>query len=1251
MKIEKITICNLTSIEGEQVIDFTQEPLRSASLFAITGDTGAGKSTILDAVCLALYNRAPRFDDMEQVKKEDLERQTGTAPAIQAKDVRGMFRRGCTEAYCKVVFSVPSGARYEAGWSMRQKRTGNYDRVVRTLQQLAPRKEAVPPGEIEQRIADVIGLDYAQFTRTVMLAQNSFANFLRAKRSEKSALLEKLTGTAVYGQISVKIHELAKEAEKRKEAIENVIAGIRHDYLCPEDQAALSEERTLVAAARKVVEEQQAMVAGQLKWFDDFEAATRHVADMTAAYVEANRNYMAMRAEEQRLERYDSVVAVQPLYGKIAVREKDIDSYKNSEKEVEEKIQAGREGLKAAAAVREAAAGRLLAAQNRQKLRKPVINRGHVLSGEINEAREQLKSVERQLKEAQTVLEDREKGVRTKETTLTATQKKLGELLQHKQALSVHRLMFDKFDLVKDKLSALTKETEHLRAVNRDYEELQRGMKRLKDSMAEIEKGRRAKEDQLATDKAELERHRESNAGRDGTLLQQRSSESRKRLAELLHAKTLWARISTGYEEMAEKRAELDRLEARRAQTQKDIDAKGREVDVLVETHKRLNVAFTLSQSKDIVQLRKQLKEGTACPVCGATHHPYHTETERELGELLNNLEKEFNEASAELAAKSKELDDLKAQLAQYEGRLTAERKNLLTSEKNQNDAVEEWKDYAGLDASLAGCSPMVARDARRLLIDQLIDGTKKAADEAEAELKDFNFHQEHINSLNEKISRMTAEMNEERNSLEDSRTQLKVDEAESRKLEDEKKLSDKALGTYYADLDVMVTLSGWYTLWLKNPDTVRLRLTTLHTDWLETTKNVEEQTREEQLQQESLKSETKRRDEAHHQFTQCQDNYSSKQEALNGKCAELARDFGESTPEEEEKALQDEIAVAQEAEVSARADYDGQEGNLKALQGGLENLRQQRQQAQKECKQWMDELSMWLQRFNATHPPMQLSELQSLFSGQFDWKTMRDRLDALKKELSLSVSRMDTANKALTALQGQPGKPSGEDEATRQALTAQAEELKATAKEKDERLTEINLRLLAHANSVKQVEAHRSKLEKAIADAEEWNKLDSLLGSSDGRKFRELAQSYTFDFLVEHANEQLRQFSPRYELRNIPGTLTLEIIDRDMFDEHRYVNSLSGGETFVVSLALALGLASLSGNNLAIGSLFIDEGFGNLDHDSLDLVMSALSNLENAQGRKVGVISHTDQIRAQISPQIRLVKHPGSGRSTIKIG
>ena len=124
MKIDKITLCNLTSIEGEQVVDFTAEPLRSAGLFAITGDTGSGKSTLLDAICLALYNEAPRLDDAENLTGRELEAAAGgEAPKIKAKDVRNLLRRGCREGYSVVEFSLPDGRRYEAGWHLRVKRT------------------------------------------------------------------------------------------------------------------------------------------------------------------------------------------------------------------------------------------------------------------------------------------------------------------------------------------------------------------------------------------------------------------------------------------------------------------------------------------------------------------------------------------------------------------------------------------------------------------------------------------------------------------------------------------------------------------------------------------------------------------------------------------------------------------------------------------------------------------------------------------------------------------------------------------------------------------------------------------------------------------------------------------------------------------------------------------------------------------------------------------------------------------------
>ena len=162
---------------------------------------------------------------------------------------------------------------------------------------------------------------------------------------------------------------------------------------------------------------------------------------------------------------------------------------------------------------------------------------------------------------------------------------------------------------------------------------------------------------------------------------------------------------------------------------------------------------------------------------------------------------------------------------------------------------------------------------------------------------------------------------------------------------------------------------------------------------------------------------------------------------------------------------------------------------------------------------------------------------------------------------------------------------------------------------------------------------------------SERWAKLNELAGTADGAKFRRIAQGYTLDVLLSYANVQLRQLSRRYRLERVPDTLALQVIDQDMCDEIRTVHSLSGGESFLVSLALALGLSSLSSK---VESLFIDEGFGSLDAETLRVAMDALESLRT-QGRKIGVISHVQEMTERIPVQIR-VNRAGNGRSYLEV-
>ena len=195
---------------------------------------------------------------------------------------------------------------------------------------------------------------------------------------------------------------------------------------------------------------------------------------------------------------------------------------------------------------------------------------------------------------------------------------------------------------------------------------------------------------------------------------------------------------------------------------------------------------------------------------------------------------------------------------------------------------------------------------------------------------------------------------------------------------------------------------------------------------------------------------------------------------------------------------------------------------------------------------------------------------------------------------------------------------------------------------------TELAFRLRMQTDNKAKVVGMQEELTLRRMESERWAKLNELAGSADGAKFRRIAQGYTLDLLLNYANVQLRCLTRRYRLERVPETLALQVIDRDMCDEVRTVHSLSGGESFLVSLALALGLSSLSSNRMRVESLFIDEGFGSLDAETLRVALDALESLRT-QGRKIGVISHVQEMTERIPVRIR-VSRSGNGRSHLTV-
>lgn len=171
---------------------------------------------------------------------------------------------------------------------------------------------------------------------------------------------------------------------------------------------------------------------------------------------------------------------------------------------------------------------------------------------------------------------------------------------------------------------------------------------------------------------------------------------------------------------------------------------------------------------------------------------------------------------------------------------------------------------------------------------------------------------------------------------------------------------------------------------------------------------------------------------------------------------------------------------------------------------------------------------------------------------------------------------------------------------------------------------------------------------EKKKADYQKWSRMNQLIGDSTGNKFRKIAQSYVLSSLIHSANSYMKTLTDRYTLKVTPGTFVISIEDAYQGYVTRAASTISGGESFLVSLALALALSDI-GQQLAVDTLFIDEGFGTLSGEPLQNAVNTLRSLHTKSGRHVGIISHVEELKERIPVQIQVVKQ-GEGRSKIVI-
>jgi exonuclease SbcC len=432
------------------------------------------------------------------------------------------------------------------------------------------------------------------------------------------------------------------------------------------------------------------------------------------------------------------------------------------------------------------------------------------------------------------------------------------------------------------------------------------------------------------------------------------------------------------------------------------------------------------------------------------------------------------------------------------------------------------------------------------------------------------------------------------------------------------KKLFDNA-----ALKDYLTTQTG---LWNSNTD----KLTTVREETSRLHLNLENEKNKQKEHLENLNG--KKEKLAVHRATEEQ-LLQERSKALHGKPADAAEQYFI----DRQKEISEKLKTATENKNSLTAKRESLNGILSQIKKNITQSDEKRETLRHEVSRWIKDTG------NIT-----CEQLTELLSKDSAWiQREKQALKTLAETETAAGATLAERRKNMEQHSRNESKPGDENE-TKEHLQKSLAEKNAPVENLNRRITEIGVLLSSDAKAKEQIKSLSEELKAKSKLSEDWKKLNLLLGSASGNKFKEIAQGYTLETLLSYANKHLQELSPRYRLQRIPDTLALQVIDTDMLNEVRTVHSLSGGESFLISLALALGLSSLSSNRMKVESLFIDEGFGSLDSETLRTAMDALEHL-HTQGRKIGVISHVAEMTERINVRINIIR-TSSGKSQIEI-
>ncbi len=1255
MKILTLRLKNLNSLKGEWRIDFTASPFADNGLFAITGPTGAGKTTLLDAICLALYHETPRLGTITNSSNE-------------------IMSRGTSDCLAEVEFEV-KGQRYRAFWSMH--RAGN--RIDGLLQPATVELADVKTGKVlanqirlkSDLVTHLTGLNFERFTKSMLLSQGAFAAFLNAKENERAALLEQLTGTEIYAQISQRIHE---RYSTEKQELNLLHQQIQHIELLSEEQKSqfdktLNEYKVAIAEA----EVHSKNLTQQLNWYQQKHELTGQRDSAQQHFEQAIKSEQESANDLNRLTRSEPAEALRTPWSLLQASELKLVELQTEY----EKLVVAQDAFKISA--ESAKVQKEQAEEVAESIRKEQQIQEQLIIEKVLPLDHQIQSIQQLAQEAQTNLQQK----RTILTALNLEHNQLTTEFETKNQQQQNLLDYlsehqEDSELVsqligwKQQHKYLSQQQDELTALKIRIPQLELNISELRSEQNYLSEQSKQAAIELSLTQKDAENLSQEllklqNTG-DVDAIRKRVQQQQNWLADLNNATNL----QRNYLDLNQ---QLLDLESRKKESQQERDKLITCDESLVSQLDVLNrLVVSLEQAVDreskLISYRKQLCEGEPCPLCGATEHPLF-DSEMDIPEIVAEYEVAKAKQNHIFAmqqgnqlgiAKLEQQQNLFEQtVQQIDFKMAAINKqfngwcfSLPKELKNIWQSVIDEQSLKSTDSSnslVQILSSSSEEDVRLLLkqelllihleskLQQLIDSDNEVLTSilsiqqtARDTQQSANQKQQHANKLANEL----ALKSQQHQSLIDELNQIQQ-LIIGLELKLNKETSQLLVSIQQSGFSVPIdTVLPELACWLEQ----KTKDLSIYQQKHEQSQILNQQLREFETKLNALNI---KQQSLQQQIVVLEHDISG----LEIKLAQLTQEriliYGDKVVNDERQFLKERLQQVEFEYAAAQKNYMQAEHQLLENQTKLalnqSNTLHLKTDVESQKSSW-ERLLLEKQFINNADF---LSALLSLDE--------RLRLNELKQQLIEAKTKAQTLFEQATLslevlLRHEHAEiwQTQDQESVKQLLI----DTQNQREKQLQHLGEIQQQLVDNEKRREQHAALLMRINAAQRDFEDLEIMEGLIGSSKGDKFRKFAQGLTLDNLIYLANKQLQRLHGRYMLsRKSDEGLELAVLDTWQADVSRDTKTLSGGESFLVSLSLALALSDLVSHKASIDSLFLDEGFGTLDAETLDIALDALDNL-NASGKTIGVISHIEAMKERIPVQIKVFKKSGLGFSEL---